>query len=91
MISFNITGRRLNCQAKNRLFFAAQAEKGEILGFNSGEILLPDLAKNGIRTFFSATIAGQGTIENSELRNEFVATTNNELRTMNILWKVENL
>jgi hypothetical protein len=62
MISFNITSREADCQAKNRLFFATQAEKGRILGFNSGEILLPDLAKNGIRTFFSAIKARQGTI-----------------------------
>jgi hypothetical protein len=28
MINFNITGGMADCQAKNRLFFAVQAEKG---------------------------------------------------------------
>jgi hypothetical protein len=39
-----------DCQAKKRLFFAAQAEEGRILGLNSWGILLPGLAKGGIKT-----------------------------------------
>jgi hypothetical protein len=49
----NIPLTAADCQAKNRLFFAVQAEKFRILGFNSDGILLPGSTKGGIKTFFS--------------------------------------
>lgn len=49
-------------------FWAVQAEKGGILGFKSGEILLLDFIKNSIKTFFSAIRAGQGTVRSFSVR-----------------------
>jgi hypothetical protein len=49
-IIFSVTARWRIVKRKIGLFFATQAEKGGILGFNSGEILLISSAKGSIKT-----------------------------------------
>jgi hypothetical protein len=51
-----------NLPTKMNRTLAMQAEKGGILGSNSGEILLISLVKIGIRTFFSVIRMKHGTI-----------------------------
>ena len=57
------TSRKGNLPTKMNRTLAMQAEKGGILGSNSGEILLISLVKVGIRTFFSVIRMKQGTMK----------------------------